>query len=99
MGMSKKVALLFSLILILSTLIVESALAQSIPKPSVPEFILKFVAYPYDVPPKYETNPYTGKNEMTQAGYHVENKSIEVIIKNQPLLSTQDASGNYANLY
>jgi hypothetical protein len=72
---------------------------SGIPKPSVPDFTLKVVAHPYDVPPKYETNPYTGKSEMTEAGYHVENKSIEVTIRNQPFTSTSDENGNYANLY
>jgi len=71
----------------------------AIPKPSVPEFTLKFVAHPYDVPSKYEINPYTGQNEMTEAGYHVENKSIEITIRNQPFTSTLDENGNYANLY
>jgi hypothetical protein len=91
--------LLIISIMVSSVLMVDSAFAQSIPKPSVPEFTLKLVAHPYDVPPKYEVNPYTGKNEMTEAGYHVENKSIEVTIKNQPFVSSLDEDGEYANLY
>jgi hypothetical protein len=60
---------------------------DSISKPSVPEFSVRIVAYPYDVPDKTTTtiDQYTGKETtITQPGYHVENKSIEIVIKNQP---------------
>jgi len=60
---------------------------DSISKPSIPEFSVRIVAYPYDVPPKTTTtiDEYTGKETTTtQPGYHVENKSIEITIKNQP---------------
>jgi len=72
---------------------------SGIPKPSVPEFSLKVVAYPYDVAPTTTIDPYTGKNITTSYGYHEENKSIEVTIKNQPFVSTLDESGNYTSLY
>jgi hypothetical protein len=72
---------------------------SDIPKPSVPEFSLKVVAYPYDVAPTITIDPYTGKNITTSYGYREENKSIEVTIKNQPFTSTLDASGNYTSLY
>jgi len=78
---------------------VKPAFAQSITKPSVPEFSLKVVAYPYDVPPTTTIDPYTGENITTSYGYHAENKSIEVTIKNQPFTSTLDTSGKYTNLY
>jgi hypothetical protein len=77
-----------------SNLVLASA---SIPKPSVPEFTLKFVDNSYDVPPTYGIDPYTGKNVTTQAGHHVENKSIEVTIKNQPFANSSD--GNTYHLY
>jgi hypothetical protein len=104
-SMGKSLALAIILILVASSLIiVESAYAQSIPKPSIPEFSLNVVSHPYDVPTTYATstpNPYTGKTELfiTKMGYHVENKSIELTIKNQPFTSTLDASGNYTSLY
>ena len=58
---------------------------SSIPKPSVPEFTLKYVDNSYDVPPKTttSTDPYT--NEITTTtipGYHVENRTVEAVIKN-----------------
>jgi hypothetical protein len=52
--------------------------------PSVPEFTLKFEAQPYDLPPTYGIDSYTGKNVTIAEGGHVENKSIVVTIKNQP---------------
>lgn len=58
---------------------------DSIGKPSIPEFSVRTVAYPYDVPPKTATtiDQYTGEETTTtQPGYHVENKSIEITIKN-----------------
>jgi hypothetical protein len=96
-----------TLLLLLSTLslmIVESTLAQSTPTPAVPEFTLNVVSHPYNVPPTYATstpNPYTGKTEtiITQPGHHVENKSVEMTIKNQLFASTLDESGNYTTLY
>jgi len=75
---------------------------SSIPKPSVPEFTVKIVSYPYDVPPTTTTtvDPYTGKETVTtQPGYRVENKSIELIIKNQPFTPHTDAEGHIINLY
>ncbi|MEM2098196.1 MAG: hypothetical protein QXU99_00410 [Candidatus Bathyarchaeia archaeon] len=76
------------------------ATAQAtIPKPSIPEFTVKFVDNSYDVPPAYGVDPYTGKEMITQAGYHVQNKTIEVIIKNQPFTPYKDANGNFIGLY
>ena len=66
---------------------------NNIPKPSIPEFTMKLVAYPYDVPSTPPTtnttiDPYTGEENVIttpgKPGYHVENKSIEITIKNQP---------------
>jgi hypothetical protein len=77
--------------------VVESV--SGVTKPSVPEFTVKFVDHSYDVPPTYSTDPYAGKNVMTQAGYHVENKSIEVTIKNQPFTSYYDENGSLVGLF
>jgi hypothetical protein len=65
----------------------SSFTVDSISKPSVPEFSVRIVAYPYDAPAKTTTtiDQYTGKETTTtQPGYHMENKSIEIIIKNPP---------------
>ena len=75
--MSKLVALLFiTMLAVLSLIMVESAFAQSTPKPSVPQFIVEFVNASYSVT---TTNPYTGVNE-TQL---ISNNTIEVTIENQ----------------
>ncbi len=55
----------------------------SIPKPSVPEFTVKLVNNWYDVPTTYSTDPYTGET-ITHPGYRVDNKTVELSIKNQP---------------
>ncbi len=74
---SKGFSLLLVVILTASSLIiVESANAQSIPKPSVPEFTVKFVNASYSVT---TTNPYTGANETKQ----IINNSILIKINNQ----------------
>jgi hypothetical protein len=82
---SKTFALLLTLIIAMSCLIliVKPANAQTIPKPSVPEFSIGIISHPYDIPQTTEVDPYTGKTIITQQGSHVENKSIEVTIKNQ----------------
>ena len=74
-SMGKVVCLLLILIITLSTgsLIIKPASAQSIPKPSVPEFSLKYVDNSYNVAPTTTIDPYTGKTTTIQ-GYHVDNK-------------------------
>lgn len=67
-----------------------------------PTFSLKYVAYPYDVPETTTTtvNLYTGEETTTTTpAFHVENRSIEISIKNQPFTSYVDADGNEINLY
>ena len=53
--------------------------------PSVPEFTVKFEARPYDVPPIYGIDQQTMQKVTIEAGYHVENKSVIITIKNQAL--------------
>ena len=62
----------------------SEASAQTVP--SVPEFTVKFVDKSYDVPASTSTDPYTGKT-VTNPSYHVENRTIEIAIKNQPFPS------------
>ncbi len=84
--MRSSVALVFILILTASSIMmVKPAWAQN--KPSVPEFTLQFEAHPYYVPPTFGINQYTGKNITIQEGFHVENKTVIVTIKNQPFAS------------
>lgn len=96
----KSFALILILIMAISSLIiVESAFAQSIPKPSTPEFSLKYIDLSYDVLPTYGIDQYTGKTIITQDGYHVDNRSLQFTIKNQPFTPYTDPSGNQTGLY
>jgi hypothetical protein len=70
----------------------------SISKPSVPEFTVAVVSHPFEVPPYNLTDTYTGV-VTTYLGYHEENSSVEVTIKNQPFVSTQMTDGNWTHLY
>jgi hypothetical protein len=48
----------------------------------IPEFTIGTVSFPYDVPITHSIDPYTGK-EINHTGYHVENKTTWIRIKNQ----------------
>jgi hypothetical protein len=60
----------------------------SINKPSIPEFTIELLDSSYNVPPSYSTDPYTGKN-VVHDGYHVESRTIEFKITNQPFTPYQ----------
>jgi hypothetical protein len=84
--MRSRVGLLLSLLLILvlaapSLIMVKPTSAQTPLSP--PEFTLSIVDHSYDVAPIYSTDPYTGKTNTVNDGYHVEKRFIEVKIKNQ----------------
>ena len=85
--MTKRVVLLLIVLLTVSSIILITHSSASITNSSVPEFTLRNASYPYDVPPTTTstTDPYTGKvTTTTIPGYHVENRTIEAIIKNPP---------------
>jgi hypothetical protein len=98
--MRKNATLLLITILTVSSLImVGSVFAEATPKPSVPEFTLKYVDNSYDIPPTYGIDQYTGEKVITSPGYHVDNREVEFTIKNQPFTPYTDASGNDISLY
>jgi len=99
--MHKYTVLMLVTCLVASSLIahaVAPVFAQAGYKPSVPQFSLKIVSHPYDVAPIYTTNPYTGETVLATRGYHVENKTIDVTIKNQFFSSYTTSDGHYVNL-
>jgi hypothetical protein len=98
LSMRKYVGLMLIAVLALSNLIIIKPVNSEITKPSVPEFTLRLAIHPYDVAPMTTIDPYTGKSVITQAGYHVENKSIEVIINNQPFIPYEDLTSNNITL-
>jgi hypothetical protein len=93
-----------SLVVILavsSLLMIKPINAETVPKPSVPEFTVRFVDNSYDVPTTTSIDPYTGKT-ITNQGYHVENKSTELEIRNQPFTPFQisvDGDSKTINLF
>jgi len=95
--MSKSATLLHIAVLTLSSLLmVESAFAQSIPKPSVPEFNVKLIDSSYVIPETTTIDPYTGQT-VTHPSQRVEARTIEIRIKNMPFTPFEitNASNTY----
>jgi hypothetical protein len=91
---SKRLIIALTLaIVLLFTALVGSVSAQTIPKPSVPEFTVSFVDLSYDVPTTTSIDQYTGQT-ITHQGYYVENKTLQLTIKNQPFTSYIDNGQN-----
>jgi len=67
----------------LSLLMVIPTTAQTIPKPSIPEFTVKYVDRSYYVPPVYGIDQYSGKSVQTSGGFTVTNKTLEITILSQ----------------
>jgi hypothetical protein len=78
--------------MLLSSIMVETSFA-SITKPSVPQFTVKLVDSSYDIPTTYLIDPYTGAN-VTHPSHRVDNKTIELTIKNQPFVPYLVQEGN-----
>lgn len=94
--------LLISIMAFSSVLIVDCVSAQSIPTPQVPEFTIQITDRSYDVPPTTTTttDPYTGKKtQTTTRGYRVENKTVDLIIKNSQFKMYSDGNGNVVQMY
>ncbi len=92
--LNKGLSFLVVVLLAVSTVmaVAPTVSAQSIPKPSVPQFTLKFVNSSYLVPetPYYQTDPYTGKQKYIgmQGGYLSKNYTIEISVKGHSFLSS-----------
>jgi len=105
--MSKKrvLALAFTLILIGLMLVSQAKAEIDIPKPSGPEFAVQLVDYSYDTPPTtptYTIDPFTGEQKQLTSGspsHHIENKSIEITVENQPFAPYTDSNGNHIGYY
>jgi hypothetical protein len=72
---------------------------NSVPEPSVPEFTLRYVDYSYDIPPVYGVDQYTGETVLKQHGEHVDKRTIEIKIRNQPFIPYTDEENHTINLY
>lgn len=98
--MNKRATLLLITVLAVSSLIiVSSAFAQSITKPSIPEFTAEYVDYSYDIAPTYTTDPYTNNTVIQTYGDHVDNRTVVITIKNEPFTPFTDSNGNTINMF
>lgn len=66
----------------------------SIPKPSIPEFTIKYVDKSYDIAPTTTVDPYNGQT-ITTPGSHVKASAIEIRIKNEDFSPFTTDSGNH----
>jgi hypothetical protein len=105
-GAGKPLCVFLAVILAASSLFMVYPInAQSIPRPSVPQFTATLVDHSYYTPsttPTYTIDPYSGEQKQVSSGspsHYVENKSIEIRIKNQPFTSYTDSGGHYISLY
>lgn len=99
-----KASSLALLLLLMATSVnmVESVSAQSIPKPSIPEFSVKVTDDSYVIPFKNvtTTDPYTGKvTWLIEGGGHMENQKVVVTIKNPSLKPIKTHDGNMTALF
>jgi hypothetical protein len=84
--------LLLVIILIVFTALIANPARAQISAPSVPEFTLQYVDRSYNIPPTYGTDPYTGETIITSPAVHVDNRTIDVTIQNQPFTPYQDGN-------
>jgi hypothetical protein len=85
-------------VLIFSLVMVAQA-SEPIPKPSVPEFTVMFLDSSYDVNVTYSIDSYTGAILTNNASVAcIENKTIIVIIKNQPFIPYLNENGSLVTL-
>lgn len=95
---SRSLVILLVFFAVSALVIVKPAEAQTITKPSVPEFTVRYVDRSYDTQPTYGYDQYTGKNVITKPSEHIDNRTIEITIKNQPFTPFTDENGNTINL-
>ena len=91
--MRQAIAVSFLLILALSSITLSETLAST-PKPSIPEFTVKLVDSYYDVPASSSIDPFTGQTTINPA-QHIENRSLEFKVKNQPFTPYSDGEGGF----
>jgi hypothetical protein len=98
--MSKLATLLLITVLTVSSLVmVGSVFAQSTTRPSMPEFTLRYVDYSYDIPPVYGVDEYTGETVIERHGEHVDKRTVEIKITNQPFTPYTDEEDHAINVY
>lgn len=87
------------LVLAASSLVLCSTVsAQSNSVLAAPQFTVTYVDKSYDVEPIYGIDQYTGQTVVKTKGYHVQNASVVVKIKNQPF-SSYDVNNSQVDLF
>ena len=97
-NLSKAVALIIVVFFVVSSLMMAESACAQVSKPSVPEFTVQYADHSYDMPPTYTKDPYTGQSHLSRPGYHVDNRTIDITIKNQHFTPYTDANGNSVQL-
>lgn len=98
--LSKSLGLLLVLIMIvsgLSLLMVKPVCAQTVSKPSVPQFTVELVGPSFDIPPSYSFNSSTGLFDAND-GYHIQYSTVKIVIKNQPFSNQSGGDSFYYNI-
>jgi hypothetical protein len=93
-NLSKAAALIIVVFFATSTLMMAESACAQVTKPSVPEFTIQYADHSYEAPPTYTKDPYTGQSHLSSPGYHVDNRTIDLTIKNQAFTPYTDANGN-----
>lgn len=86
-GLGKYLTVCLVVLLVVATTAQFTVNAQTIPKPSVPEFSVRLVNNSYSTHPitTTTTDPYTGKQTtVTTPSQYLKDEYIEVSVKNQP---------------
>jgi hypothetical protein len=97
-SLRKTLALILILAMTVSSLMmIKPTVAQSIPKPSVPEFTVVPVGPSFDIPPTYSFDSSTGLFD-TNDGYHIQYSTVKIIIKNQPFTNQSLEDKLYYNV-
>jgi hypothetical protein len=96
----KAILSILSIILLSSSFFfITSTYAQLISKPSIPDFTIKYVDHSYNTATTYKTDPYNGQQVVDQYSQYVENRTIEITIRNQPFTPYNDSDGHEVNLF
>ena len=100
---NKRFVLLTIFILSASAMLMAFPSGVLAANPSVPEFTVAYVDHSYVVPVTHwtTTDPYTGEQiPHSSGGERVDNRTVDVTIKNQPFTPYKDPSSNQTvNLY
>ncbi|MGD6852015.1 MAG: hypothetical protein ACQCN6_08155 [Candidatus Bathyarchaeia archaeon] len=87
------------IVLSASSIIVVCSVCAQVSKPSPPEFTVRYLDNSYDTEPIYGVNQFTGKTVIIEASEHVDKRTVEVTIKNQPFTPYNDSNGKLIGLY